>query len=69
MSRRNEKMPMSVAIFPMMKKVQIEYGTIFGEVQFLFEDEDGNTISFWCDMQLIPSMMNQLKKILKEGRS
>jgi hypothetical protein len=32
MSRRNEKMPMSVAIFPMMKKVQIEYESIFGEV-------------------------------------
>jgi len=69
MSRRNEKMPMSVAIFPMMKKVQIEYESIFGEVQFLFEDEDGNTISFLYDVKLIPSMMNQLKKVLKEGRS
>jgi hypothetical protein len=59
-------MTMEIGIWSTMKKVEIEYGTIFGEVQFIFEDKDGNKISFWCEMKLVPSMINQLKKLLKE---
>jgi len=67
MSRRNEKMPMDIQIWSPFKMVRTGFTTL-DEIQIVFQDQNNNVLSVWCNREVVPTLIEQLKK-LQEGRS